>query len=47
MGIFFTDKPEAFPVFFRLWGSKSEDDAVEGLPEENPEGGFRLSLGTV
>ena len=32
------------PLFVRLWGSKTEEDAAEGLPEENPEGGFRLSL---
>ena len=23
---------------------EEEEDAAEGLPEENPEGGFRLSL---
>ena len=41
------EKPKAFPLFVRLWGSKTEEDAAEGLPEENHEGGFRLSLGTV
>ena len=44
-GNFFPDKPKAFPLFVILWGLKT--DAAEGLPEENPEGGFRLSLGTV
>ena len=43
----FPDKPKAFPLFVRLWSSKTKEDAAEGLPEENPEGGFRLSLGTV
>ena len=42
----FTDQPKAFPMFVRLWGSTTEEDAAEGLPEENPEGGVRLSLGT-
>ena len=41
------DKPEAFPLFVRLWGSKTKEDAAEGLPEENPAGGFRISLRTV
>ena len=26
-------------------GSKTEEDAAEGFPDENPKGGFRLSLG--
>ena len=43
----FPDKPKAFPLLVRLFGSKTEEDAAEGLPEENPKGGFRLSLGTV
>ena len=46
-GKIFSDKPKAFPLFVRLWGSKTEEDAADGLPEENLEGGFRLSLGTV
>ena len=41
------DKSKAFPLFVRLLGSKTKDEAAEGLPEENPKGGFRLSLGTV
>ena len=43
-GKFFPEEHKAFPLFFRLWGSTTEEDAAEGLPEENPEGGFRLSL---
>ena len=35
------------PLFVRLWGSKTKEDAADGLHEENPEGGFRLSLGAV
>ena len=44
---YFPDNPRAFPLFVRLWSSKTKEDAAEGLPEENPEGGFRRSLGTV
>ena len=47
LGKIFSDKPNAFPLFARLWGSKIEEDAAEVLPKKNPEGGFRLSLGTV
>ena len=43
----FSDKTKAFPLFIRIWGSKTEEDAAKGLPEENTEGGFRLSLGIV
>ena len=25
------DDPEAFPLFFRLWGSKTEEDAAAGV----------------
>ena len=41
------DNSKAFPLFVRRWGSKTEEDAAEGLTEENPKGGLRLSLGTV
>ena len=50
---FSSDKFNAFTLFVILCGSKTEEDAeeeeeeVEGLPDENPEGGFKLSLGTV
>ena len=29
---------------FHCLSDEEEEDAAEGLPEENPEGGFRLSL---
>ena len=35
-----SDKPKAFPLFVMLWGSKTEEDAAVGLPEENIKGGF-------
>ena len=38
------DEPKAFPLHVRLLGSNVEEIAAERLPEENPEGGFRLSL---
>ena len=30
------DKPKAFPMFVRLWGSKTEEDAAVGLPSDSP-----------
>ena len=55
MANFSSDKSNALTLFVRLCGSKTKEDAEEeeeeaeadGLPEENLEGGFRLSLGTV
>ena len=34
-------------LFVRLWGSTTKENTAERVPEENPEGGFRLSLGKV
>ena len=36
--------PKNCPRFLRLWGSLPKEDVAECLYEENPEGGFRLSL---
>ena len=47
LSTFFPDKPKAFPLFVRLWGSQTEEYAAEGLHEESPDGGFRLSRGAL
>ena len=31
LGKFFPENPVAFPLLVRLWGSKTEEDAAEGL----------------
>ena len=36
----FPDKPKAFSLFVRLYVSSTKEEAAEGLPEENPAGGF-------
>ena len=45
IGKLISEKLKAFPLFVRRWGSKTEEDAAEGLAKDNHEGGFRLSLG--
>ena len=40
---FIPDKPKAFPLFVRLLWIKNRRGCSEGLPEESPEGGFRLN----
>ena len=37
-GRFVSDKLKAFPLFVSLCGSKTEEDAAEGLPVEIQEG---------
>ena len=44
-GYFFKEHRKVFPLFVRLWGSKTEDDSAEGLLEESLEEALILSLG--
>ena len=46
MGKDFQTKPKVFSLSVRLWSLKIKEESAEGVPEENPEGGSRLSLGT-